>query len=35
MHRLRSRMIGSRMQLGNQIRGLLDEYGIVLPPHLS
>lgn len=28
-------MIGSRTQLGNQIRGLLAEYGIVLPLHLS
>jgi transposase len=35
LHRIRSRMIGSRTQLGNQIRGLLAEYGIVLPLHLS
>jgi transposase len=34
LHRIRSRMIGSRT-LGNQIRGLLAEYGIVLPLHLS
>jgi len=35
LHRIRSRMIGSRTQLGNQIRGLLAEYRIVLPLHLS
>ena len=35
LHRVRSRLIGSRTQLGNQIRGLLAEYGIVLPLHLS
>lgn len=35
LHRIRSRMIGSRTQLGDQIRGLLAEYGIVLPLHLS
>ena len=35
MHRIRSRLIGCRTQLGNQIRGLLAEYGIVLPQHLS
>src|SRR5262249_44934887 len=35
LHRIRSRMIGSRTQLGNQIRGLLAEYGSVLPLHLS
>jgi len=35
LHRIRSRLIGSRTQLGNQIRGLLAEYGIVLPLHLS
>lgn len=34
-HRVRSRLIGCRTQLGNQIRGLLAEYGIVLPLHLS
>jgi transposase len=28
-------LIGCRTQLGNQIRGLLAEYGIVLPLHLS
>jgi transposase len=33
LHRIRSRMIGSRTQLGNQIRGLLAEYGRV--PHSS
>ena len=35
LHRIPGRMIGSRTQLGNQIRGLLAEYGIVLPLHLS
>ena len=34
LHRIRSRLIGSRTQIGNQIRGLLAEYGIVLPQHL-
>jgi transposase len=31
LHRVRSRLISSRTQLANQIRGLLTEYGIVLP----
>ena len=35
LHRIRSRLIGCRTQLGNQIRGLLAEYGIVIPLHLS
>lgn len=35
LHRICSRLIGNRTQLGNQIRGLLAEYGIVLPLHLS
>lgn len=35
LHRMRSRLIGCRTQLGNQIRGLLAEYGIILPLHLS
>lgn len=35
LHRVRSRLIGTRTQIGNQIRGLLAEYGIVLPQHLS
>jgi hypothetical protein len=35
LHRIRSRLIGSRTQLGNQIRGLLAEYGVILPLHLS
>jgi len=35
LHRIRSRLIGSRTQLGNQIRGLLAEYGIILPLHLN
>src|SRR6185369_11288928 len=29
------RLIGCRTQLGNQIRGILAEYGIILPLHLS
>lgn len=35
LHRIRSRLIGCRTQLCNQIRGLLAEYGIVLPQHLG
>jgi transposase len=35
LHRVRSRLIGCRTKLGNQIRGLLAKYGIVLPQHLS
>jgi transposase len=35
MHRVRSRLVGSRTQLANQIRGLLTEYGIILPQHIS
>ena len=35
IHRVRSRLIGCRTQLGNQIRGLLGEYGIDLPLHLN
>jgi transposase len=35
LHRVRSRMIACRTQLSNQIRGLLAEYGIVIPVHLS
>lgn len=35
LHRVRSRLIGTRTQIGNQIRGLLAEYGIVLPQHLT
>jgi len=35
LHRIRSRLVGSRTQVGNQIRGLLAEYGIILPLHLS
>ncbi|HVT33450.1 MAG TPA: IS110 family transposase, partial [Rhodanobacteraceae bacterium] len=33
VHRVRSRLVASRTQLINQIRGLLAEYGIVLPQH--
>jgi transposase len=35
LHRVRSPLIGSRTQIANQIRGLLGEYGIVIPQHLS
>jgi len=35
LHRVRSRLIASRTQLSNQIRGLLAEYGIVLPLRIS
>jgi transposase len=35
LHRVRSRLIGCRTQLVNQIRGLLAEYGIVLPQHVA
>jgi transposase len=35
LHRIRSRLIVCRTQLGNQIRGLLAEYGVILPLHLS
>jgi transposase len=35
LHRVRSRMVSSRTALANQIRGLLSEYGIVLPQRVS
>ena len=35
LHGVRSRLIGCRTQLVNQIRGLLAEYGIVIPPHAA
>src|SRR5882724_2061967 len=35
LHRVRSRLVSSRTGLANQIRGLLAEYGIVLPQHVS
>jgi len=35
LHRIRSRLIGCRTQASNQIRGLLAEYGIVLPQNLA
>lgn len=31
LHRVRSRLVSSRTQLASQVRGLLAEYGIVLP----
>jgi transposase len=33
LHRVRGRLVACRTQLINQIRGLLAEYGIVLPQH--
>jgi transposase len=35
LHRVRSRLVGCRTQLANQVRGLLMEYGIVLPQHMG
>jgi transposase len=35
LHRVRSRLIGSRTALVNQIRGLLAEYGVVLPQNIG
>ena len=35
LHRVRSRLIGTRTQLSNQIRGLLAEYGIIIPSSVS
>lgn len=35
LHRVRSRLVSLRTGLANQIRGLLSEYGIVLPRHIS
>ena len=35
LHRVRSRLVSSRTKLVNQIRGLLAEYGIVLPQYVS
>jgi len=35
LHRVRSRLVASRTQLVNQVRGLLAEYGIVLPQHVG
>lgn len=31
LHRVRSRLVGARTALSNEIRGLLNEYGIVMP----
>lgn len=33
LHRVRSRLVGCRTQLVNQVRGLLMEYGIVIPQY--
>jgi transposase len=33
LHRVRSRLVACRTQLINQVRGLLAEYGFVLPQH--
>lgn len=35
LHRVRSRLVSLRTGLANQIRGLLSEYGIVLPQYVS
>jgi transposase len=35
LHRVRSRLVACRTQLVNQVRGLLAEYGIVLPQHVG
>jgi transposase len=35
VHRIRARLVGQRTGLCNQIRGLLAEYGIVLPQAIS
>jgi transposase len=35
LHRLRSGQVGARTALGNQLRGLLAEYGIVIPEGLA
>jgi transposase len=35
VHRIRSELIGHRTAKGNQIRGLVTEYGLVAPLHLS
>jgi transposase len=35
IHRVRSRLVSSRTQLANQVRGLLMEYGIILPQHIG
>lgn len=34
LHRVRSRLVGARTALANQVRGLLSEYGIVLPQQI-
>ena len=34
LHRVRSRLVSMRTQLANQVRGLLSEYGIVLPQQI-
>lgn len=35
LHRVRSRLVSARTQLANQVRGLLSEYGIVLPQQIQ
>lgn len=35
LHRVRSRLVSSRTQLASQVRGLLAEFGIVLPQGIS
>lgn len=35
LHRIRSRLVAQRTALGNQVRGLLNEYGICFPKTIS
>lgn len=35
LHRVRSRLVSARTQLANQVRGLLSEYGVVLPQQIQ
>lgn len=35
IHRIRTRLVGQRTALGNQIRGLLNEYGLIFPQGLG
>lgn len=35
LHRIRSRLVGSRTALSNEIRGLLSEYGVIIPKGIN
>jgi transposase len=35
IHRIRSRLVGDRVRLANQIRGLLGEHGVVIPQEIG